>query len=218
MALINCKSCGQTISDRATKCPYCGMELKAQEQTPVVLQKSYKKKSIFIIALIAIVIAGIIGWLYYKNVQEKRAAEVAELENLLTKGHNYFDNEDYETAYQAFHEYRTKADSLNIDNKNIGEVAYFEGCAAYSIFQYKDAFAAFNEAIRLGYKNNDIQGLKEDCVTEIVNQADDYAEANNFANKLLEEEPNNYIYNLCKAIALDRLGEFDNALKYYKKA
>lgn len=153
----------------------------------------------------------------YNNVQQK---QVAALEKLLTKGLNAFDNEDWETAYKTLHEYRTTADSLNmnIENKKMGVAAYCEGCSAYSLYLYKDAYAAFQVSNSLGYKNDKLKPLKDECVLQIINRSDNYAETNDFVSKLLKEEPNNDAYNLGKAISLDRSGDFDDALKFYKKA
>ena len=221
MALINCPSCGKKISNRANICPHCGSaidgSLNNRMMMPSVFRKSSKKKLTAIVALSAIVVTGIGGWLYYKNVQQK---QVAALEKLLTQGLNAFDNEDWETAYKNLHEYRTTADSLNIniDNKKMGEAAYCEGCSAYSLELVEDAYAAFQISVSLGYKNDKLKLLKDECVFYIINRSDNYAEANDFVSKLLKEEPSNDTYNLGKAIALDRSGNFDNALEYYKKA
>lgn len=59
MALITCPSCGQTVSDKAPRCPHCGMPFNNQpQQTPVASPASGGKGNGKTIAIIA----GIVGF------------------------------------------------------------------------------------------------------------------------------------------------------------
>ena len=60
MALIKCKECGRKISNKAKKCPHCGVTLIEKEKTN-------KNLKIILIATLIIIIVGVMSFLYFKS-------------------------------------------------------------------------------------------------------------------------------------------------------
>lgn len=58
MALIKCKECGQKISNKAKKCPHCGVPL---------IEKEKINLRIILIATIIIITIGVMSFLYFKS-------------------------------------------------------------------------------------------------------------------------------------------------------
>jgi predicted amidophosphoribosyltransferase len=56
MALINCKECGNEMSDTAASCPKCGATISEQEQCP---QTSIRIRDVFAPIIIAVMITAI---------------------------------------------------------------------------------------------------------------------------------------------------------------
>lgn len=102
MALINCKKCGETISDKATECPHCGANLTEQEDMesevikceecgfelhgntdecpncgcPIEPKSNSKKKKIYIPVLVIIItIAIVVAGIACGNVDEEETTE-----------------------------------------------------------------------------------------------------------------------------------------------
>lgn len=90
MALIDCPMCGQTISDRATKCPHCGAEFKSptsiststqippkhqQAGKPNTPRNSNKLMRIFLYILLGLIVAGGVGYFFYDRHQSKLETE-----------------------------------------------------------------------------------------------------------------------------------------------
>lgn len=82
MALINCRNCGKTISDKAKACPKCGTPISASNQeTDANFQdlndvcEAHKQSNK--VALVAIIILGIMGilgiggWLWHEKEQRR---------------------------------------------------------------------------------------------------------------------------------------------------
>ena len=65
MALIKCKECGRKISNKAKKCPHCGVTLIEKEKTN-------KNLKIILIATLIIIIVGVMSFLYSKILQLKK--------------------------------------------------------------------------------------------------------------------------------------------------
>lgn len=62
MSLIECKECGKEISDKARKCPNCGM----------IIQHSKNKKIIIIISIILLIVLIVIGYLHFEKQELKK--------------------------------------------------------------------------------------------------------------------------------------------------
>ncbi|MEF3079324.1 zinc ribbon domain-containing protein [Winogradskyella poriferorum] len=63
MSLISCKECNNMISDRATKCPHCGVVLKA-DNAGCILASGCSGTLVIIIILLLIFIYGIFAFFF----------------------------------------------------------------------------------------------------------------------------------------------------------
>ena len=84
MALIRCPECGKEISDKASSCPNCGcpisgleglVELSKQKEKEIEQVHSENKRTVIGIIIAVLVIASIIGIVYYKSTEVDRARE-----------------------------------------------------------------------------------------------------------------------------------------------
>lgn len=94
MALINCPQCGKQVSDKAAKCPHCGLDLATlssqtevktseSETTTKPIEKRRKKWPVFVIIGLCLAIAFAALWFFViHNVND---AEKAIVENTETK-------------------------------------------------------------------------------------------------------------------------------------
>ena len=88
MALIACPNCGKQVSDKAAKCPHCGLVLTTQPtQTEVKTPKSeattptekhHKKWPIFVIISLCLAIVFAALWFFVYNHASKSSQEIAE--------------------------------------------------------------------------------------------------------------------------------------------
>ena len=66
MAIIRCPECDREISDKAEKCPHCGYPLKSaktSEESNTMSDTRFKKKVIFLLALLVFAVLMIMIWL-----------------------------------------------------------------------------------------------------------------------------------------------------------
>lgn len=68
--IINCPECGGKVSDKARKCPHCGVRIK---------KRSYAWLIFFVVMLIIIACAG--GWIWYE--QSKKDYQLEKFERVL---------------------------------------------------------------------------------------------------------------------------------------
>lgn len=71
MAMITCEGCGAEISDKATKCPKCGYELK-KESEKKSLPKISKKVWIIIGCIVGVIITGFVGLKIVQAINESK--------------------------------------------------------------------------------------------------------------------------------------------------
>lgn len=132
MALIDCPKCGQTISDRAVKCPHCGTDFASitptttnTSQTPLQSGKTDRQKKngkvlrLFPFILLGLVIVGgIVFYLYsngknpsfdeigkYQNCTYDQLIKMAndnDLEAMTQLGRNAYNSGDHTTAFKWF--------------------------------------------------------------------------------------------------------------------
>lgn len=85
MALIECSGCGNTVSDKATACPHCGMPLApAPGSSQPGNEGSNKNKWIIALAAMLLVMAVAGGFLGYNYYQQKQEAEKAKREKFVS--------------------------------------------------------------------------------------------------------------------------------------
>jgi len=87
MALIECKECGKSISDKAGACPNCGAPIQQSTMPPVAETKPVsqptpapkKKRSILWYILGAIVLVGVLGAIFGPSESERKAKEAEKI-------------------------------------------------------------------------------------------------------------------------------------------
>lgn len=98
MALINCPQCGKSISDKAVKCPHCGVTFNKenthsipQDSNPTVVDEQNKGlsdnsgKAFFVTFYIAIIMLGLVTYVY-NHFSTKD--EVADLSHFVEQFNN----------------------------------------------------------------------------------------------------------------------------------
>lgn len=109
MAIISCPNCGKPISDKAFKCPKCGINLQSVTS---------KKKKGWLVIVLVLLIAGIGFGIFtylstphcgkpgeyesYTKEQLMHLAEKNDLEAITQLGRNARDAQDYDTALQFY--------------------------------------------------------------------------------------------------------------------
>lgn len=89
MALINCPECGHQVSDKAAVCPNCGVAIAGNPDIVnhpaptgvATVKKDSKKKTsstIPVIAVIIAVLAVLVGFYFYNNVQDRNEQDAYE--------------------------------------------------------------------------------------------------------------------------------------------
>lgn len=154
MALIDCPKCGQTISDRAVKCPHCGADFEsisptATNTSPIPPQsgktdrqkKNGKTLRLFLFILLGLVIVGgVVFYLCgngsnssydeigkYKNYTYDQLIKLAndnDLEAITQLGRNAYNSEDYDTAFKWW--IKAAENGYAVAQNNIG-VCYENG-------------------------------------------------------------------------------------------
>lgn len=94
MALINCPQCGKQVSDKASKCPHCGLDLatpstQLEMKTPVSetittpIEKHRKKRPIFVV--IGISLVAVFAALWFFVINDSRGNNIDVVENTETE-------------------------------------------------------------------------------------------------------------------------------------
>lgn len=76
MALINCPQCGKQISDKARKCPHCGLDLSVpyapQQRATITPEQKPRKKKWWIVLVVLGIIALLALWFFVFNKGEEK--------------------------------------------------------------------------------------------------------------------------------------------------
>lgn len=175
MALIDCPKCGQTISDRATKCPHCGADFKStvptstnNSQAPQQSGKTNQKKKngktlrLFLFIMLGLIVVGGVGYYFYgdnhyssQNYEKKyenytydqliKLANENDCEAMTQLGRNALNSEDYSTAFKWW----MKAAEMDypVAQNNVG-VLYRDGLGVSQ--NYEEAFKWFLKSAKNG--------------------------------------------------------------------
>ena len=170
-----------------------------------------------------------------KYSKEMVALMAGHIGDLTAAGNMYYTSKQYAEGAYAFGRYceliqspMAKANNVQVPADTIlGQIRFFEGLCDYYIPDYKKAFTAFDNALKLGYTgkeyNLNIADYKADCFSKMLQpllDAKEFDKAYAAVDKAIAAEPNNSAYYYMKGAlyASDSTKNVDDAIAMYKKS
>lgn len=150
----------------------------------------------------------------------------SHVNDILNAGNVGLQANDYAAAFKAFNFYRQVVNSpigadSKVDPETMGEVSFYEGYAAYQLKDYEAGYSAFKEAIKNGYKENQVVDFKNSCIANIIQgfvDAKEYDKAINYVDKSIVEDPNSGLLQDMKGFVVEQKDGLLAAEEYYRKA
>lgn len=144
-------------------------------------------------------------------------------------GNSCLQSEKWDMAASAFHNFAeistspfAKKQGIVPADSTLAQVRFFEGYAFYQAKQYEPAYFAFTKAMKLGYKENNVEEFNNSSLANLIQvmlDAKDYAKAYTWIDNAIANDPNDPVLYDMKGFAKELETEgVEEAIPFYKQA